>query len=165
MTMPHHALDITLPRLFTPTESHWATRTMPFAANHDATHLLALVHAKTPSEALNRLRDQIGGLLPIDVITTHYPDSGGQILLNVDFPPATYAALQTAADGAGQPRASSCNWPSTGPWPDTQPRRPIASTGQSSVSTRSFACLSTGLRLACPAAPYGSYPGSSPLVS
>ncbi|MET7914147.1 hypothetical protein ABZS98_39290 [Streptomyces avermitilis] len=103
MTMPHHALDITLTRPVTPAELHQATRTMPLAANHDATHLLALVPAKTPSKALHRLRHQISSQLPIDVITTHYPDPSGQILLNVDFPPATHAALQATADGAGQP--------------------------------------------------------------
>ncbi|MFF4734180.1 hypothetical protein ACFY3M_55460 [Streptomyces mirabilis] len=103
MTMPHHALDITLTRPLAPAELHQATRTMPLAANHDATHLLALVPAKTPSKALNRLRHQISSLLPIDVITTHYPDPSGQILLNVDFSPALHAALQAAADGAGQP--------------------------------------------------------------
>ncbi|MER7694618.1 hypothetical protein [Streptomyces sp. NPDC097610] len=100
--MPHHALDITLTRPLTPAEFHQATRTMPLAANHDATRLLAVVPAKTPSKALNRLR-QVSSLLPIDVITTHYPDPSGHILLNVDFPPATHAALQAAAEGAGQP--------------------------------------------------------------
>ncbi|MFI0091837.1 hypothetical protein [Streptomyces bobili] len=103
MTMPHHALDITLTRPLTPAELRQATRTMPLAANHDATHLLALVPAKTPGKALTRLRRQTGGLLPIDVITTHYPDADGKILLNVAFPPATHADLQAAADGAGQP--------------------------------------------------------------
>ncbi|MDQ0935170.1 hypothetical protein QFZ49_005141 [Streptomyces turgidiscabies] len=101
--MPHHALDIILTRPLTPAELHRATRTMPLAANHDATHLLAVVPAKTPAKALNRLRHQTGGLLPIDVITTHYPDTDGKILLNVDFPPATHAVLQSAANSAGQP--------------------------------------------------------------
>ncbi|MFG2351514.1 hypothetical protein [Streptomyces phaeochromogenes] len=103
MTMPHHALDITLTRPLTPAELRQVTRTMPLAANHDATHLLALVRAKTPDRALSRLRRQVGGRLPIDVITTHYPDPDGQILLNVAFPPSTHAALQAAADEAGQP--------------------------------------------------------------
>lgn len=101
--MPHHALDITLTRPLTPAELHQATRTMPLAANHDTTHLLALVSAKTPGKALNRLRHQTGALLPIDVITTHYPDADGKILLNVAYPPATHAVLQAAADSAGQP--------------------------------------------------------------
>ncbi|MGW1673359.1 hypothetical protein [Streptomyces sp. NPDC002324] len=103
MTMPHHALDITLTRPLTPAELHQATRTMPLAANHDTTHLMALVSAKTPGKALNRLRHQTGKLLPIDVITTHYPDADGKILLNVAYPPATHADLQAAANSAGQP--------------------------------------------------------------
>ncbi|WP_326585416.1 hypothetical protein OG889_44945 [Streptomyces sp. NBC_00481] len=103
MKMPHHALDITLTRPLTPVELHQATRTMPLAANHDTTHLLALVPAKTPGKALNRLRHRTGGLLPIDVITTHYPDAHGKFLLNLAFPPATHADLQAAADSAGQP--------------------------------------------------------------
>ncbi|WP_319054117.1 hypothetical protein [Streptomyces europaeiscabiei] len=103
MTMPHHALDITLTRPLTPAELHQATRTTPLAANHDTTHLMALVSAKTPGKALNRLRHQTGALLPIDVITTHYPDADGKILLNLAYPPATHADLQAAADSAGQP--------------------------------------------------------------
>lgn len=101
--MPHHALDIALTRPLTPAELRQVTRTMSFAANHDTTHLLALVRAKTPDKALNRLRRQIGGRLPVDVITTHYPDPDGQILLNVAFPPATRTALKAVADAAGQP--------------------------------------------------------------
>ncbi|MFF0087780.1 hypothetical protein ACFYR1_50480 [Streptomyces canus] len=102
MTMPHHALDIALTRPLTPAELRQATRTMPLAANHDATHLLAVTHAKTPGKALNRLRQQLGGQLPIDVITTHYPDANRQILLNVAFPPAVYTTLKSAARCAGQ---------------------------------------------------------------
>ncbi|MFD5519631.1 MULTISPECIES: hypothetical protein [Streptomyces] len=96
--MPHHALDVTLTRALTPAELHRAARAMPLAANHDTTRLLALVRAKTPDKALNRLRHQMGGLLPVDVITTHYPDPYGQILLNVTFSPAAYAALEAAAE-------------------------------------------------------------------
>ena len=95
--MPHHALDITLTRPLTPPELHRATRTMSLAASHDATHLLALVPAKTPDKALSRLRHQSGGRLP------HYPDTDGKILLNIAFPPATHIDLQAAADSAGQP--------------------------------------------------------------
>nr|WP_234383303.1 hypothetical protein [Streptomyces dysideae] len=101
--MPHHALDITLTRPLTLAELQQAARTMPLAANHDATHLMTVVPAKTPGKALNRLRHRMGGRLPIDVITTHYPDSSGQILLNVAFPPVTQTVLRAAADRAGQP--------------------------------------------------------------
>lgn len=100
--MPHHALDITLTRPLTPAELDQAARTMPLAANHDATHLMTVVPAKTPGKALNRLRHRMGGRLPIDVITTHYPDSSGQILLNVAFPPAVHATIRQAAHETGQ---------------------------------------------------------------
>jgi hypothetical protein len=103
MIMPHHALDIALTRALTPAEFHRAARTMPLAASHDATRLLALVRAKTPDKALNRLRHQMGGRLPIDVITTHYPDPYGQVLLNATFSPTAYAALKAAAAHAGRP--------------------------------------------------------------
>ncbi|MFF8531712.1 hypothetical protein ACN6K9_002026 [Streptomyces sp. SAS_267] len=103
MTMRLHALDITLTRALTPAELHRAARTIPLAANYDATRLLALVRAKTPDKALNRLRHQMGGRLPIDVITTHYPDPRGQILLNVTFSPAVYAALEAAAEHTRRP--------------------------------------------------------------
>ncbi|NEB04229.1 hypothetical protein [Streptomyces sp. SID13726] len=102
MTMPHHALDIALTRPLTPAELRQATRTMPLAANHDATHLLAVARAKTPERAAHQLRRQLETRLPIDVITTHYPDANGQILLNVAFPPAVCTTLKTAARCAGQ---------------------------------------------------------------
>ncbi|MEV6197543.1 hypothetical protein AB0M19_34710 [Streptomyces sp. NPDC051920] len=101
--MPHHALDVTLTRALTPAELQRAARTMPIATNHDTTRLLALVRARNPDKALNRLRHQMGGQLPIDVITTHYPDPHGQILLNVTFSPAAYAALEAAAERTRRP--------------------------------------------------------------
>lgn len=101
--MRHHALDITLTRALTPAELHRAAHTMPLAATHDATRFLALVRAKTPAKALNRLRHQIGGRLPIDVITTHYPDPHGQILINITFSPAAHAALKAAAEQTRRP--------------------------------------------------------------
>ncbi|MFC4469299.1 hypothetical protein ACFPH6_33105 [Streptomyces xiangluensis] len=102
MTMPHHALEITLTRPLAPAELHHATRSMPLAANHDATRLMAVTRAKTPVRALNRLRHQMDGRLPIDVITTHYPDADRQILLNVTLPTATHTSIRHAADRAGQ---------------------------------------------------------------
>ncbi|MGW6523990.1 hypothetical protein [Streptomyces sp. NPDC054962] len=101
--MPHHALDITLTRAITPAELLRAARTTSLAANHDGTRLLAVVQAKTPGKAFHRLRRQVSGLIPIDVITTHYPDSSGQILLNVTFPPSAHTALASAAAHAAQP--------------------------------------------------------------
>ncbi|MEV4228269.1 hypothetical protein AB0J81_14445 [Streptomyces bobili] len=102
MTMAHHALEITLTRSLTAAELHHAGRAMPLAANSDATRLMTVVRAKTPGKALTRLRRQIGTRLPIDVITTHYPDRSGKILLNVAFPPAAHTALAAAAGRAAQ---------------------------------------------------------------
>lgn len=102
MMVPHHALEITLTRPLAPAELHAAARVLPLAANHDATRLMALVRAKTPGRAAHRLRHRCGTRLPVDVITTHYPDTAGHILLNVAFPPAVHAAIRHSAGQAGQ---------------------------------------------------------------
>ncbi|MEV0936409.1 hypothetical protein ACIBMX_46880 [Streptomyces phaeochromogenes] len=102
MTMPHHALEITLTRPLAPAELRHATRVMPLAANHNTTRLMALVPAKTPRRSAHRLRRLLDTQLPIDVITTHYPDKSGQVLLNVALPPVTRTFLKAAADRAGQ---------------------------------------------------------------
>ncbi|MFG3117457.1 hypothetical protein ACGF4C_24020 [Streptomyces sp. NPDC048197] len=98
----HHALEITLTRSLKTTEIRQAACAWPLAANSDATRLMTLVAAKTPDRAVHRLRHRLGTRLPIDVITTHYPDVSGQVLLNVAFPPATHTALTTRARRAGQ---------------------------------------------------------------
>ncbi|MFE5118327.1 hypothetical protein [Streptomyces sp. NPDC056669] len=98
----HHAVEITLTRPATHAELAHAARTLPLAANHDATRLMAVVHAKTPGRALHRVRRRIGGALPVDVITTHYPDSSGHVLLNITLPPHADTALRCAAACAGQ---------------------------------------------------------------
>ena len=100
--MPHYALEVALTRPLTTDELHHVARTWPLAANHDATRLMALMSAKTPERAAHRLRRRLSTRLPIDVITTHYPDTSGQILLNVTFPPATRTALKSAAHHAGR---------------------------------------------------------------
>ncbi|MFK4156992.1 hypothetical protein ACI2LV_34095 [Streptomyces fungicidicus] len=100
--MPRHALEITLTRPANPTELDAACRTMPLAANHDTTRLMALVPAKTPDRAAHRLRRRLKDRLPIDVITTHYPDASGHVLLNVALPRAAHASLHTAALRRGQ---------------------------------------------------------------
>lgn len=100
--MPHHALEVPLTRSLTAAELHHAARTMALAANRDATRLMTVVRTKTPAKALTRLRRQIGTRLPIEVITTYYPDRSGKILLNVAFPPAVHTALTAAADRAAQ---------------------------------------------------------------
>ncbi|MGW0902886.1 hypothetical protein [Streptomyces sp. NPDC002853] len=100
--MTHHALEITLTRVLTEAELHQAARTMPLATNHDATRLMALVHAKTPQRALHRLRSRLDSLLPVDVISTHYPDAQNHTLLNIVFPPAVHDSIRRAARAHGQ---------------------------------------------------------------
>ncbi|MFD5536305.1 hypothetical protein ACFWIJ_00225 [Streptomyces sp. NPDC127079] len=100
--MPHHALEITLTRPASANALGRAARELPLAANHDATRLMALVAAKTPQRAAQRLRHRLDARLPIDVITTHYPDADHAVLLNVAFPPTAHAALTTGARHARQ---------------------------------------------------------------
>ena len=57
---------------------------------------MALVRAKTPGRAAHRLRQRLATRLPMDVITTHYPDADGQVLLNLAFPPAVHAPRSAA---------------------------------------------------------------------
>ncbi|MGW4888148.1 hypothetical protein [Streptomyces murinus] len=100
--MPHHALEITLTRPLPPPALHHAARLLPLAANHDATRLMALIAAKTPQRAAHRLRHRLGTRLPIDVITTRYPDASHNVLLNIAFPPAVHAAITADARRAQQ---------------------------------------------------------------
>ncbi|WP_202469297.1 hypothetical protein [Streptomyces sp. SID2888] len=100
--MPHHALENMLTRPLTPSELRHAARAWPLAANHDATRLMVLISAKTPDRAARRLRRCLHAQVPIDVITTHYPDISGQILHNVALPPATRTLLTAAAHRAQQ---------------------------------------------------------------
>ena len=100
--MPHHALEIILTRPLSPAALHRAARRLPLAANRDATRLRAVVPAKTPHQALRQLRHRLGDRLPIDVITTHYPDADHTVLLNVAVPPSVHAALTAQARHAAQ---------------------------------------------------------------
>ncbi|WP_282703924.1 hypothetical protein [Streptomyces sp. CC219B] len=101
MTMPHHALEIVLTRPLTAAELRHAAYAWPLAANRDATRLMTLAGGATPERAVHRLRRRLTARLPIDVITTHYPDAHGQILLNLVFPPATFSAVEREAHCAG----------------------------------------------------------------
>lgn len=98
----HHALEIVLTRPATAAELRRAARDWPLAANHESSRLMAVAGGKTPERAAHRLRQRLNGRLPIDVITTHYPDAYGHVLLNIGFPPATYTALEQDARHAGQ---------------------------------------------------------------
>ncbi|WP_324606219.1 hypothetical protein [Streptomyces sp. NRRL B-24720] len=100
--MPHHALEVSLTRPLTAAELHQAQHRLPLAPNNNFTRLMAVVRARTPDKALHRLRRRLDELLPIDVITTHYPDPGGQVFLNIAFPPAADTLIRRAADAQGQ---------------------------------------------------------------
>lgn len=97
--MPFHAIDVALTRPCTRAELDRAAKasSLPLAADADSRHLMAVVRAKTPAKALRHTRRLLGPQLPIDVITSHYPDASGHVLLNVDIPDDTYRHLQRTA--------------------------------------------------------------------
>lgn len=98
----HHAIEILLTRPATNSELHRARRTVPLAANTDRTRLLAVHPAKTPGRALQSVRRRLHHLLPIDVLTTHYADQLGQVLLNLELSRTARAAIHRAATAGGQ---------------------------------------------------------------
>lgn len=100
--MARHAVEITLTRPATPAELARVSRVMPLAANHDMTRLMAVMKAGNPYQALNRDRRRVKGLLPVDSLTTRYPDQEGQVLLSVAFSAAAAAAIRHAAEHEGQ---------------------------------------------------------------
>ena len=99
---PHHAIEVNLTRPATTAELHRACRTVPLAANAERTRLMAMQRAKSPGRALRQLRRRLDALLPIDVLTTHYPDHRGQVRLNVAFSHAAHTAIRRAAATRGQ---------------------------------------------------------------
>ncbi len=100
--MPHYALEVVLTRPVRPAELRAAAPSIPLAVNCEATRLMALCSGKTPQRAAHRLRGRLGTRLPIDVITSHYPDRSGQVLLNVVLPRGTQAILRQSAKQAGR---------------------------------------------------------------
>ncbi|MEU5045937.1 hypothetical protein [Streptomyces griseorubiginosus] len=97
-----HAIEIVLTRPVTRAELRRACRRVPLATNADRTRLMAVRGAKSPGRALRSLRHELDRLLPIDVLTTHYPDASGQILLNVAFTRATHSSICQAATAREQ---------------------------------------------------------------
>ncbi|AZQ32126.1 hypothetical protein EJ357_47590 [Streptomyces cyaneochromogenes] len=98
----HHAVEITLTRPAAPGEIRHARHRVPLAANADRTRLMVVHSAHGPGRALHGLRRRLGPWLPIDVLTTHYPDRHGQVLLNVDLDSATHEVLCRDASALGQ---------------------------------------------------------------
>ncbi len=98
----HHAVEVTLTRPATHGELHHARRRAPLAVNTDHTRLMVVHSARSPGAALHSLRRHLSTRLPVDVLTTHYPDRRGQVLLNVELNPATREALCRDAAALGQ---------------------------------------------------------------
>lgn len=58
--------------------------------------------AKSPGRALQSLRRELDQFLRIDVLTSHYPDPSGQVVLNVGFSRAMRDLISQAAAARGQ---------------------------------------------------------------
>ncbi|MEU0248262.1 hypothetical protein ABZ192_28830 [Streptomyces sp. NPDC006235] len=99
---PHLAVEITLTRPANHGELREACGGVPLAAKADRTRLMALHRARHPGGALHTLRRRLGTRLPIDVLTTHYPDRHGQVVLNIALSHAADQALRQAATAMGQ---------------------------------------------------------------
>ncbi|WP_371658944.1 hypothetical protein [Streptomyces sp. NBC_00280] len=98
----HHAIEITLTRPATNSELYRARRVAALASSTDRTRLLTVQRAKTPGRALQTLRRRLDGVLPIDVLTTHYPDRQGCVLLNFALSHAARTTIRQAAAVCGQ---------------------------------------------------------------
>ncbi|MEU2425514.1 hypothetical protein ABZ619_31665 [Streptomyces sp. NPDC007851] len=98
----YHAIEITLTRPATDSELHRARRVAALASSTDRTRLLTVRRAKTPGRALQTLRRRLAGELPIDVLTTLYPDQQGCVLLNFTLSHAARTTIRQAAAACGQ---------------------------------------------------------------
>lgn len=99
---PYHAVEVILTRPATRGEIRRAYHGVPLAPNADRTRLMTLHHASSPDGALHALRRRLDPRLPIDTLTTHYPDQRGQVLLNVSLNRAARSVLRQAAASVGQ---------------------------------------------------------------
>ncbi|MFF7392988.1 hypothetical protein ACFZAE_31680 [Streptomyces scabiei] len=97
-----HAVEIVLTRPATVRELHQARHRVTFAANADRTRLMTVHRGKSPGRALHRLRRRPDTVLPIDVLTTHYPDRQGHVLLNVALSRRADAQIREEAAAIGQ---------------------------------------------------------------
>ena len=97
-----HAVEIILIRPATRGELHRACQVVPLAANADRTRLMTVRGAKSSGRALWSLRNELDRLLPIDVLTTHYPDASGRVLLNLALTRAMRSVINQAAAARGR---------------------------------------------------------------
>ncbi|PWJ02038.1 hypothetical protein DKG34_40895 [Streptomyces sp. NWU49] len=96
-----YAVEIALTRPATTRELHRARRCVAFAANADRTRLMTLQSAKSPGRALHRMRCRLDSVLPIDVLSTHYPDRHGRVLLNVVLSRRAHTQIRQEAAASG----------------------------------------------------------------
>ncbi|MGW6890329.1 hypothetical protein [Streptomyces chartreusis] len=62
---------------------------------------MAVYGGHGPSRTLHALRRRLGTRLPIDYLTTHYPDRYQQVLLNIDLDATVHEALCREAAALG----------------------------------------------------------------
>ncbi|MFM9458160.1 hypothetical protein [Streptomyces europaeiscabiei] len=96
-----YVVEIALTRPASARELHRARHRVTFAANADCTRLMTVQSAKSPGRALHRLRRQLDAVLPIDVLTTHYPDRHGHVRLNVVLSRRADAQIRREAAASG----------------------------------------------------------------
>ncbi|MDT0479758.1 hypothetical protein [Streptomyces doebereineriae] len=96
-----YAVEIALTRPASARELHRARCCVAFAANTNRTRLMTVQSAKSPGRALHRLRRRLDSLLPIDVLSTHYPDRHGRVLLNVVLSRRAHAQIRQEAAASG----------------------------------------------------------------
>ncbi|MET9566275.1 hypothetical protein [Streptomyces tauricus] len=99
---PCHAVEILLTRPADPSELRYVRSSSRLAVNADRTRLMAVQSAPSPGTALHLLRRQLETHLPIDVLSTHYPDQHGQVLLNVALDRTALRTLRRDAAARGQ---------------------------------------------------------------
>ncbi|MFJ8077017.1 hypothetical protein ACIQ7Q_24525 [Streptomyces sp. NPDC096176] len=58
---------------------------------------MATIRAPNLAKALHRTRKLLTPLLPLDVITSHYPDASGHVLLNIALPEDAHRHLKRNA--------------------------------------------------------------------
>ncbi|MGQ4332385.1 hypothetical protein [Streptomyces hayashii] len=97
-----YAVEIVLTRPATVRELHQARHRVTFAVNADRTRLMTVQRGKSPGRALHRLRRRLDTVLPIDVLTTHYPDHHGHVLLNVALNRQADAQIRQEAAALGR---------------------------------------------------------------
>ncbi|MCX5559501.1 hypothetical protein [Streptomyces sp. NBC_00038] len=97
-----YAVEISLARPASDRELHQARHRVRFAVNADRTRLMTVQSGKGPGSALHRLRRQLDAVLPVDVLTTHYPDRQGHILLNVALSRRAGTEIRRAATASGR---------------------------------------------------------------